>query len=82
MKRLAHYLERYLAGPALITEAPSPKLRGIVVIPCYDEPDWATTLDSLLSAQPVLEVDHEILLVVNASQTSPQAVMKHQYNPS
>ena len=78
MKRLAHYLERYLAGPALITETPSQKLRGIVVIPCYDEPDWATTLDSLLSAQPVLEVDHEILLVVNASQTSPQAVMKHQ----
>ena len=25
MKRLAHYLERYLGGPALITEAPSQK---------------------------------------------------------
>ena len=71
MKRLAQYLERYLAGPALITEVPSQNLRGIVVIPCYDEPDWGTTLHSLLSAQPVPEVDHEILLVVNASQTTP-----------
>ena len=78
MKRLAHYLERYLAGPALITEVPSQNLRGIVVIPCYDEPDWGTTLHSLLSAQPVPEVDHEILLVVNASQTTPQAIMEHQ----
>ena len=78
MKRLAHYLERYLAGPALITEAPSQKLRGIVVIPCYDEPDWAITLDSLLSTQPVMGIDYEILLVVNASQTTPQAILQHQ----
>ena len=47
----------------------------IVVIPCYDEPDLLVTLESLCNAvRPACAV--EVIVVVNASDTTPESVLE------
>jgi hypothetical protein len=67
------YLRKHQQAPLQIGEAPSLKLRLVVVIPCRDEPDLLTTLKDLRRCRdPGCAV--EIIAVLNASERDPEEV--------
>jgi len=76
--RLHAYSKRFHARDPLISIPPQPHLVGVIVIPCYDEPHWNQTLDSLFSAAPLKGRAIEILLVVNAGIDTASRILKHQ----
>jgi glycosyltransferase involved in cell wall biosynthesis len=71
----AYYFERFGFYPPLIEEQPHPQLGLIVVIPCYNEPDLLSSLDSLSRCErPTCAV--EVIVVVNSSETSPIEILQ------
>ena len=76
--RANSYLSRHGLVPLQVSSPPSPRLGMVVIIPCHDEPDPLTTLDSLWSCErPVC--DTEVLLVINGSDADPLAVREHNH---
>ncbi len=65
MKSINYHQKYGLYGP-IIQETPSENLYLIVVVPCYDEPDWKQSLEALMACD-LPEVDIEIIVVVNHS---------------
>jgi len=77
--RQLNTLRAYLRKQQLVAEFPHipahPSLAIVVVIPCYDEPDLAGTLECLLGCQrPKGAV--EVLLVWNASENDSEALRR------
>lgn len=68
MKR---YIEKNINYGPLVQEAPLPGLGGIVIIPAYNEPDFAVVLESLVSCDPALVPMEIILLFNHAVNTEP-----------
>ncbi|MFO7869380.1 MAG: glycosyltransferase family 2 protein [Bacteroidales bacterium] len=71
------YFSRFHTFGQYISTPPSPDAHIIVVIPCFSEPDIIDTLTSLQSCNKP-DCDVEILVVVNFSETAPEA--DKQYN--
>ncbi|MEL7341300.1 MAG: glycosyltransferase family 2 protein, partial [Bacteroidota bacterium] len=61
------YLQKHRYAPRQITQAPSPKLGMLIVIPCHREPDLFPTLRSL-EACLLPHCDIEVLLVFNSGK--------------
>lgn len=71
------YINRNIVYPPFIEEAPASTLGMVVVIPCYDEPEIRTTLESLKSCQPP-NCQLEVLVVINHSElSSPEVVAQN-----
>jgi len=69
------YFDRQGRTVSLVTENPSDKLKYIVVIPSYCEPDIRLTLDSLWECEkPVGAV--EVIVIVNSAENSPDSVIE------
>lgn len=67
------YIQRNIAFPAFIREAPSTKLGIVVVIPVFDEPDFLETIFSLAECESP-GCDVEVLAVINQSEKSASEV--------
>lgn len=67
------YLERYAYPKELIGIAVQPDLGIVVVIPCYQEPDLITSLDSLYNCQPTI-CAVEVIVIINQSENSSEEV--------
>lgn len=61
------YFERYAYPVKLFADAVKDSLKIIVVIPCYNEPDILSTLNSLNNCRPVDGV--EVIIIVNEPET-------------
>jgi len=71
---IERYLERRQFYPFGVTAEASPELGLIVVIPCFDEPDIDTVLESLADCEPP-GCDVEVLVVVNAPEDAGTGVL-------
>lgn len=70
----AHYISRYNAHPQLC-HAPVPDdLRICVILPCINEPDVITSLESLYACTPP-SGSVEVIVLINASDASPAHVL-------
>lgn len=58
------YLQKHAFYPAFIYDKPHQDLKLIVVIPCYNEPDLLTALNSLLQCNPV-DYAVEVIVIIN-----------------
>lgn len=68
------YIQRNIAYPTFIKEAPSSKLGMVVVIPVFDEPDFLETIYSLAECERP-ECDVEVLAVINQSEKSASEII-------
>ena len=75
--RLERYLARYNGKQPIIDIPPTETLMAVIVIPCYLEPDWASTLKSLEQCAPT-ECSVEVLVVVNASSSAGEEILSEQ----
>ncbi len=67
------YLSKYGFKPPQVNKEVSKSLHFIVVIPCFNEPDIISTLDSLKGCvKPNREV--EVIIVVNQSENVPKSI--------
>ena len=66
------YFERYAYPLELFTTSPQDSLKISVVIPCYNEPDILTTLNSLNDCIPVTGI--EIIIIVNEAENCNQDI--------
>ena len=60
------YFERYAYRITLFTDKPDASLKLAVVIPCFNEPDIISTLNSLNSCQKVEAT--EVIIIINESE--------------
>lgn len=60
------YFDRYAYPAQLFHQPPDPALKIIAVIPCFNEPDITSTLNSLNQCKVIDKV--EVILVVNESE--------------
>ncbi len=75
---LDSYLKRFNGRPPIISVKPARNLSGIIVIPCYREPDWKTTLDCLAQCEsPTNPI--EVLVILNHSEVDCDAVKAEQH---
>lgn len=75
MSILSKYLDKENSLPVNIETSPNPDLKYIVVIPCYHEDNLLTTLQSLKKAF-LPEKPAEVIIVINASETTPKEILK------
>ena len=69
------YFKRFGYWEKRLHKAPSPNLRMVVVIPCFDEPDPVSTLSSLWKCErPACGV--EVIVVLNSSENAPTEVLQ------
>lgn len=69
------YLNKRTLFPPHITTPPDQNLNIIIVIPCYDEPDLITTLESLKNCTlPTCTV--EVIVHINCAENAPISVVK------
>ncbi len=69
------YLQKQTVFPPFISEMPDKNLGIIIVIPCFNEPDIENTLLSIKNCD-LPEQKLEIIVVVNNSETSTEAIKK------
>ena len=74
MKCFDTYYSRFNVAEAHIAEPPDGNLHTIVVIPCFNEPDIATSLRSLLACTPTL-YPVEIIVVVNSPENAAESII-------
>lgn len=72
------YFERYAYPVKLFNDSPGHTLKLSVVIPCYNEPDILSTLESLNNCQPVDGV--EVLIIVNEPETCEDEIKQQNRN--
>lgn len=76
---MSYYLKNYALRDALIAEPVSAQLSVIVVIPCCNEQDLITSLNSLLLCdKPKGRV--EVITVINASENAEKAILNQNAN--
>jgi len=75
--RLERYLARFHGKQSILDVPPAETLTGVIVIPCYLEPDWASTLRSLTQCAPT-KGSFEVLVVVNASSSAGEEILNEQ----
>lgn len=68
------YFNRFQTHEPYLMESPDPRLGYAIIIPCYNEPDITTTLQSLWLCQRP-EWPLEIIIVVNSSKYSNRKVL-------
>jgi glycosyltransferase involved in cell wall biosynthesis len=68
------YFERYAYPIKLFANSPKDSLKISVVIPCYNEPDILSTLNSLNNCIPVDGV--EILIIINEAENCNKAISR------
>ncbi len=68
------YIEEHHINGATLKKATSPP-DLIVVVPCYDEPDFENTLDNWLLGD-LKGIKVEIIIVVNSGENTPQAIVE------
>lgn len=76
-KRLDRYITRFQGNAPVIVTPPAEALVGVIVIPCYLEPDWKDTLISLMQCDPP-NGSFEVLVVVNASASAAENIRTEQ----
>lgn len=69
------YFKRYAYPDQLFTEAPDPEVKIIVVIPCFNEPDITSVLNSLNNCISINKV--EVILVINEAINAREEVTKN-----
>ena len=74
MKCFDTYYSRFNVAKAYIKEPPNNDVHCIVVIPCFNEPDIATSLRSLLACSPTL-FPVEIIVVVNSPENAADNII-------
>jgi hypothetical protein len=85
MSVINDYLNKKNTTPVHLDFPPEDDLKYVVVIPCYDEKNMITTLESLLCAKPPKH-SIEVLIIINSSTASPESVINqnketyHQIN--
>lgn len=67
------YFERYAYRDAFIEERPSPNLGLVVTIPCFNEPDLISSLESLKECNSP-NGDVEVIVVINESEEATQDI--------
>ncbi|HAW01543.1 MAG: glycosyltransferase [Limisphaerales bacterium] len=67
------YLKRFNGRPAIVATKPRSNLSGVIVIPCFREPDWELTLQSLITCEPPSS-PIEVLIVLNDSEADAPEV--------
>lgn len=75
--RLERYIHRFQGKAPSIAISPAKSLVGVIVIPCYLEPDWFETLTSLEQCAHT-NGSFEVLVVVNASVSASEEVRAEQ----
>ena len=75
MNHLADYLSKQPDFYSRISPKPSKNTGFIVVVPCYDEPDVLSCLDSLKQCKPP-EKSIEVIVVINASEDTPANILE------
>lgn len=78
-RAVKHYLDRRVLRPPRITTSPRADLGCIVAIPSHDEPDLLPTLTSITRCEPPVTRSVEILLFLNASESTTDAVRQRHY---
>ena len=79
------YLNKYGFISPQLDEQPSSELGIIVVIPCYNEPDLISSLESLERCEPTI-CKVEVIVMLNSSENEENAVLnandqtKEQFN--
>src|SRR5688572_10316258 len=69
------YFSRFGFCPRQISAPPAPGLSLIVIIPCFNEPNLTTALESLRQCErPPTEI--EVIVVINSSSEAPSAVLE------
>lgn len=69
-----YYLNRFSVREALIDQKPAINLGIVVVIPCCNEPNLTTSLQSLYDCEkPACNV--EVIVVINASEKAEEAIL-------
>lgn len=71
---MASYLQKQALFSTFISERPTNNLGIIVVIPCYNEPDLLSTLESLKKNQPTYG-SVEVIVVVNSGENADDSVL-------
>jgi len=75
------YIEKQALFPEFISDQPDIDLFNVIVIPCFNEPDILTTLDSLKNClKPTAGV--EVLIVINASEDSKDETLSQNKKSS
>ncbi|MEQ9166668.1 MAG: glycosyltransferase [Fulvivirga sp.] len=69
------YFERYAYRHTFIKEPPSPNLGLVVTIPCFNEPDLISSLESLKACEPP-GCDLEVIVVINESRDAHDNINK------
>ncbi len=73
-RAISNYFERYAFHKKSIFNRPITESLGlVVVIPCFDEPDILTTLNSLITCE-LPYVDVEVIILINDGQHVPAQV--------
>lgn len=67
------YLEKQCLYPAQINTPPPPGLSIVLVIPCFDEPDLLSTLQSLYNCQKT-QCHVEVITVINSSENASDEI--------
>ena len=69
------YFDKHLFQPIKIEADSNPDVGMIIVIPCFNEPDIASTLESLFQCEKT-EYETEVIIVINAPEDAPIEVLK------
>ncbi len=73
LQGMTSYLEKLALFPPQIIDEPEPNLQMVVVIPCYDEPLFIRSLESLKKCE-LPQCSVEIIVVFNDSESDPLTV--------
>ena len=73
------YQKRFGFKPTLINESIHPETQLIITIPCHNEPDLITTLESLLACEPNTK-PIEILIGINAGEHVSNTIKEQNLN--
>ncbi len=72
------YLQKHSFCSAQISEPSNPRVNIIVVIPCFNEPDLISSLESLWKCSRP-QCDVEVIVVINASKnSSPEIILQNE----
>ena len=81
MDILQHYIKQQTYHSYKSLDRPKKRSSIFVVIPCYNEPDILTTLNSLLLCYPP-EKEVSVLIVINSSVDAPKEAILQNISTS
>lgn len=72
------YLQKHAFAAAQILQAPAPELGLVVVIPCHDEPELISCLESLRACASPGHATEVIVVMSSSDETSPEIIEQMQ----